>query len=50
LGATLPAGLRHRWPFTLRLTPTPLHSNADIGALVEALIEMSEGARQREAA
>jgi 7-keto-8-aminopelargonate synthetase-like enzyme len=34
----------------LRLTPTPLHSDADIDALVEALIEVWEGERQREAA
>src|ERR1700719_2179242 len=34
----------------LRLTPTPLHSNADIDALVEALIEVWDGERQREAA
>src|SRR5712672_1163788 len=32
----------------LRLTPTPLHSDADIDALVEALIEVWEGERQRE--
>jgi 5-aminolevulinate synthase len=34
----------------LRLTPTPLHSDAAIDALVEALIEVWEGERQREAA
>jgi 5-aminolevulinate synthase len=34
----------------LRLTPTPLHSDADIDALVEALIEVWQGERQREAA
>jgi 5-aminolevulinate synthase len=34
----------------LRLTPTPLHSDADIDALVEALIEVWDGERQREAA
>jgi len=34
----------------LRLTPTPLHSDADIAALVEALIETWDGERQRAAA
>src|SRR5437868_13503409 len=34
----------------LRLTPTPLHSDADIDALVEALIEVWDGERRREAA
>jgi 7-keto-8-aminopelargonate synthetase-like enzyme len=34
----------------LRLTPTPLHSDADIDALVEALIEVWDGEGQREAA
>jgi 5-aminolevulinate synthase len=34
----------------LRLTPTPLHSDADVDALVEALIEVWDGERQREAA
>jgi 5-aminolevulinate synthase len=34
----------------LRLTPTPLHSDADIDTLVEALIEVWEDERQREAA
>ncbi len=34
----------------LRLTPTPLHSDADIDALIDALIEVWEGERVREAA
>ena len=34
----------------LRLTPTPLHSDADIAALVQALIEVWDGEGQREAA
>src|SRR5204863_7794477 len=34
----------------LRLTPSPLHSDADIDALVEALIEVWDGERRREAA
>jgi 5-aminolevulinate synthase len=34
----------------LRLTPTPLHNDADIDALVEALIDVWAGERQRWAA
>jgi 5-aminolevulinate synthase len=34
----------------LRLTPTPLHSDADIDALVEALIDVCQGENLREAA
>jgi 5-aminolevulinate synthase len=34
----------------LRLTPTPLHSDADIDALVKALVEVWDGKGQREAA
>ena len=34
----------------LRITPTPVHSDANIGALVEALVEVWDGDGQREAA
>jgi len=34
----------------LRLTPTPLHSDADIEALVDALTDVWQGATLREAA
>jgi 5-aminolevulinate synthase len=42
---TVPRGTERR-----RITPTPLHSAADIDALVDGLVDVWQGQRQRQAA